>query len=113
MTKIKFFKKNSIFVGFECSGHTGYDDYGKDILCASISALTQGCALGVTKTLGIDAGIVRRDGDGYIKMELPADLSEEKLQNASMLMAVLYDAMSDLKGGYPKYIKMEVIENVY
>ena len=29
MTKFKFFKNDNNFVGFECSGHTGYDEYGK------------------------------------------------------------------------------------
>lgn len=113
MTKIKFFKKSNIFVGFECSGHAGYDDYGKDILCASISALTLGCVLGVTKTLGISASVSRKDNDGYLKMELPNGLSEDKLKSADLLISVLYEALSDLKNGYPKYIKMEVIENVY
>lgn len=113
MTKIKFFKKCNIFVGFECKGHTGYGDYGKDILCASISALTQGCALGVTKTLGIGAKITKNDNDGYLKMELPSGLGQEKAEKASLLISVLYDAMTDLKNGYPKYIKMEVIEDVY
>ncbi len=113
MTKIKFFKKCNIFVGFECSGHTGYDDYGKDILCASISALTQGCVLGVTKTLNIGAKVTKMDSDGYLKMELPSDLGQAKAEKASLIISVLYDAMCDLKNGYPKYIKMEVIENVY
>ena len=47
MTKIKFFKNKDIYTGFECSGHTGYEEFGKDVLCAAISSLTQGCALGI------------------------------------------------------------------
>ena len=47
MTDIKFFKNKGVFVGFECSGHTGFDAYGKDVLCATISGITQSIALGL------------------------------------------------------------------
>ena len=41
MTKITFYKKKDQFIGFEVSGHTGKDDYGKDLLCAEISTVSQ------------------------------------------------------------------------
>ena len=40
MTKITFHTtKTREYRGFTCEGHAGYADYGKDIVCASISAL--------------------------------------------------------------------------
>ncbi|MBP3476509.1 MAG: ribosomal-processing cysteine protease Prp [Lachnospiraceae bacterium] len=40
MTKITFHKtKAGEYLGFTCDGHAGYADYGKDIVCASISVL--------------------------------------------------------------------------
>lgn len=40
MTKITFHKtKAGEYRGFICNGHAGYADYGKDIVCASISVL--------------------------------------------------------------------------
>lgn len=40
MTKITFHKtKAGEYRGFTCEGHAGYADYGKDIVCASISVL--------------------------------------------------------------------------
>ena len=36
MTKITYFKKNNLYLGFEVSGHTGKDDFGKDLLCCEI-----------------------------------------------------------------------------
>lgn len=113
MTKIKIFKRKDIFVGIECSGHTGYDDYGRDIVCASVSSIVQGCILGITKTLGIRAKVNRKDKDGYIKMELPLNIDKELLDKAQLLIRVMMDSISDLLDGYSKYISMEVIENVY
>ncbi|MDD6811757.1 MAG: ribosomal-processing cysteine protease Prp [Lachnospiraceae bacterium] len=40
MTKVTFHKtKSGEYKGFICSGHAGFADYGKDIVCASISVL--------------------------------------------------------------------------
>ena len=40
MTKITFHTtKTGEYRGFTCKGHAGYADYGRDIVCASISVL--------------------------------------------------------------------------
>lgn len=40
MTKITFQKtRTGEYLGFTCDGHAGYADYGRDIVCASISVL--------------------------------------------------------------------------
>ncbi|MCQ2495302.1 MAG: ribosomal-processing cysteine protease Prp [Lachnospiraceae bacterium] len=42
MIKIILFKdKEHNPKGFQCSGHAGYSDYGTDIICASVSILSQ------------------------------------------------------------------------
>ena len=113
MTNIKFFRYNNRLVGFECLGHTGYEESGKDVLCASISTITQSIALGLRDVCNIDTLISRDDEMGYIKVEIPKDLSSDKLSGASVLLDTLFVTIKDLVEGYPKYIKMEVIEYVY
>ena len=113
MTSIKFFKRNDQFVGLECSGHTGYAEYDKDILCASLSGIIQSGILGFDKVLGIKGIMSRRDKDGYIKVELPHVLDQEKIDKAQILLETLLVSVQDLQEGYSSYISMEVIENVY
>ena len=113
MTDIKFFKKNEIFVGFECSGHTGYEEFGKDILCATVSGITQSVIIGLKDVCKINVKLNRRDKDGYIKAELPSKLELDKQRDAQVLLQTLYLSIKDLAEGYSKYISMEVIENVY
>ena len=110
MTKFKFFKNDNNFVGFECSGHTGYDDYGKDILCATISGITQSVVLGLTKVLNIKIGLKRNDKKGHLKVELPKDINSTQMREAQVLISTLYESISDLIIGYSGYISMEVIE---
>jgi len=113
MTKIKFFKTRDYFTGYECRGHTGYAEFGKDILCAALSGMTQSCMLGLTKVLGINIDLKKEDDDGYLKIELPKNLEESKFLNAQVLLNTLYVSIEDLIDGYSKYISMEVIENDY
>ena len=38
-------------MGFAVSGHAGYDDYGHDIVCASVTSAVQMTANGLTEVL--------------------------------------------------------------
>ena len=100
-------------MGFECSGHTGYAKFGKDILCAAISGITQSCMIGLQQVLDIEVSIDRNDDNGYLKVELPSNLDEAKLHSAQVLLKTLKLSIEDLCEGYSKYISMEVIENDY
>ena len=113
MTKCKFQKKQGKYISLECSGHTGYGEYGSDVLCAAISAITQSCLVGLTKVLRVKPNVKKDDDSGYLKIELPNNLDKDTYDKASMLMAVVYESIKDLKLGYSKYISMEVIEYVY
>ena len=113
MTKIKFFKRNDQFIGLECSGHTGYAEYNKDVLCASLSGIIQSGILGLNKVLNINGRLKRKDDEGYIKYELPKDLDKEIYSKSQVLLQTLYISILDLMEGYSKYISMEVIENDY
>ena len=39
MIKVRISKKNNIIESIKCNGHAGYDEYGKDIVCASFSTM--------------------------------------------------------------------------
>ena len=113
MTKIKFFKRNDQFIGLECSGHTGYAEYNKDVLCASLSGIIQSGILGLNKVLNINGKLNRKDEEGYIKYELPKNLDDKKLLDSQIILMTMYESIKDLCSGYSQYISMEVIEDVY
>ena len=113
MTKIKFFKVNENFVGVECSGHTGYAEFNKDILCASISSIIQSGILGLTKVISVNGKLSRDDEKGYIKFELPVNLDNNKLSHSQIIFKTMYESIKDLQKGYSQYISMEVIDDVY
>lgn len=97
-------------MGIECSGHTGYDDFGKDVLCATISGIVQSTYLGLSQVLGINVKLQRNIDNGYIKFELPKNIEDNNFKESQILLQTLYISIEDLCKGYSKYISMEVIE---
>lgn len=109
MTKIKFYKVDNKYFKIEATGHTGYAECGKDILCASVSSILQSGALGLKEVLKLNPTI-QNTTDGYILIELPIN---EKLQDAQVLFLTMLESIKDLQSGYSRYIKLEVIDYVY
>jgi uncharacterized protein YsxB (DUF464 family) len=113
MTNIKIYKKNENIVAFEISGHTGYNDSGKDILCAAISSISQSACLGITKVLKVNAVITRNDKKGFLKMVLPKNLDQDKLEQVQVILKTMQISLEDLLFDYSDYIKMEVQDEIY
>ncbi len=51
--------------GFICEGHANHAEYGKDIVCSAVSALTQATLLGLNR-YGAEMDVTR--GEGFIKV---------------------------------------------
>jgi uncharacterized protein YsxB (DUF464 family) len=66
--------------------------------------------LGLKNVLELDIKLVRNDKKGHIKVELPKDVNNDKMQKSQVLLNTLYESIKDLCIGYSSYISMEVIE---
>lgn len=113
MTNIKILTKNNDIVSFVVSGHTGYADYGKDIVCSAVSSITQSACLGIKKVLKINAVIKKDNKSGYLELKLPKDLSQQKLQEAQIILKTMQLSLTDLLSSYSDYIKLEVNDEIY
>ena len=51
MIQAKILRRNGRTAGFSVSGHAGYADSGKDIVCAAVSSAVQLTANGITVVL--------------------------------------------------------------
>ena len=110
MTVIKFYKQNNNFVKLKATGHTGYAEQGKDILCASVSSILGSLAIGLKMVLNLKIKYKENETDGSMLIEMPQNLNQEKLQKSNLLFEVAYVSLKDLKSGYSNYIKLEVID---
>ncbi|WP_099192360.1 ribosomal-processing cysteine protease Prp [Tepidibacter mesophilus] len=64
-----YVNKNGIIYGFEVSGHSGYEEYGKDIVCAAVSTIGQNTLTSI-KVYTKD-NVEERIESGYLKCILP------------------------------------------
>lgn len=108
MTAITFYKKQNHFTGFEIKGHTGKDDYGKDLLCCEISTLAQFAVMAIQEIEKAPAFV--EISDGYLKLKLKEKTSQS--EKISFLLNSCYAAFQSILEGESKFAKLEVKNDV-
>ena len=100
MIKIKINKTNNKFSSLIVSGHSNYDEHGKDIVCAGVSAIVTG---------GLNALIIEnkkkisyRVNDGYVNVDV-LDIEDDKLQ---LILDVIVVQLKTIEESYKKYVKI-------
>ena len=109
MTRITLFRSRSHAIGFEAEGHTGYAEEGSDIVCAAISALTQGAVIGLKEVIGLE--IALDISDGYMYCMLPKKISAAQQHDAELIlntMAASIASLAETNGDYMKLTDREV-----
>lgn len=105
MINILIIYNKSSIVEFSADGHSNFDELGKDIVCAAVSAVTQTAVIGLVDVLSIDVKLKRCDG--YLKCILPADLSVEDRRNANIVLDTMFSGLKSIQYGYKDYISIE------
>lgn len=92
--------------GYMVSGHAGYDEAGRDIICACVSVLTQNTANSIERFT--DDSIRGEMGEeGYLKVEFPDGISAE----SKLLMDSMISGLTDIVEAYGKqYLKIRFKE---
>ena len=109
MTTIKIVKNDLDIICVECSNHTGFAEYGKDIVCAGVSTLTQNAANSIQKLTNVKNNLVIDENKGFLKFELiDIDTTSLDYHDAQTILKSMLCGLEDLQKQYPKYIKLEV-----
>lgn len=85
---------------YAVDGHAEYAEAGQDIVCASVSTLTQYTAMLLEKFTFIEATVDKEDGVFEVKYD-PND-------TVKPIMTTMYQALLDLERQYPEHIKIYV-----
>ena len=95
---------NNEVQGFQIKGHANYAERGKDIICASISAIAQAATLGLLEVAKINPTIQKSDG------LLNVNITEyyERLDIRAILDTMVA-GIRNIAEQYPKNIKIEEI----
>ena len=94
MIKIKVTEKNISILG-----HADYDDYGKDIVCAAVSAITL-CSVEAIASFDVEAVDVKQSKDKLdIIINKQDDITKKLVNN-------MLNCLKELEKKYPKNIEI-------
>lgn len=87
MIEVYLKTKEKKIVGFQVSGHAGYAEIGKDIVCAAISVLSYNAINTLEEIIKLKEEIKYTIDDNFIDLEInPEKLSEDKMHDTQLTM---------------------------
>ena len=105
MITVELLHKEELLCGFVCSGHANRGEYGHDIVCSAVSAITQTCVLGICEVLNIDAA-VRVDDVNGIDCRLSSETDTISWQKAALLLQTMRAGLAAVEDAYPGTLKI-------
>ena len=107
MTKIIFFKRDGLYTGYEISGHSGYAEAGKDIVCSAISVLTINTANALDEINKEVLEVSSDEDKGYLSVRLKSF----KEESSQVLIKALELGLLGIQNEYgSKYCKVDYKE---
>ena len=98
MIRVNIKNKNGKVYEIVVKGHAGYDDYGKDIVCAAVSTMM---ITTVNNIICLDDSINYVEDAGLLKVSVKeeTEINQKLLSNVIMML-------EELKSQYPKNIEI-------
>ncbi len=96
---------NGHTTGFRISGHAGYEDSGKDIVCAAVSSAMQLAANGITEILHHDP--VLRVDENAVTLQTKKGCADP---GVFVLLDALRLQLEILEEQYPQFIQIHILE---
>ena len=118
MTKVVFYKHNGVFYGFHEVGHAGYGEFGTDIICSALSAMTMLIINTIEVSWGVDVNFEIDDETTDITVTVKEALpeyasSDEKQYAVSGLIQGYFYQLMDMIEDYGDYIDVEEEEKPF
>lgn len=105
MITISIFQKSGVYQGFEADGHAGYDENGRDIICAAVSVLTVNTVNSVQ--MFTKDKVIATEQDGNVRCIFPDPISAQTV----LLMDSMVLGLQSVEKKYGKpYIKVKIEE---
>lgn len=100
MIKVNIQKKGDVINKISITGHSGYQEAGSDIVCASVSSI---CITTVNAIIRMESGVIEYDEkEGYLTVDI-----KKHTTVIDILIENMLELLSELEEDYKKYIKIE------
>ena len=92
-------------MGYNITGHAGYDTKGEDIVCAAISVLAQTVLLSLADVCNIEEKYIEYSIDeGVMNVMISDDLDNDRYMEAEILLNTLEVGVRAIIENYPGYV---------
>lgn len=109
MIKIKMYRQtnDSTIRSFSIKGHADYDQSGKDIVCAGVSAI----AVGTVNSIEALTGVVlnHQTHHGLLKASRPDFIPQDQLMQVNLLLESMLVMLQTIEHSYGKYVAIQEI----
>ena len=108
MTTVSFLTEGTRITGFDVTGHSGFAEAGRDIVCAAVTSAVRLTEATVNDVFGLAANVKVREKSGSVSLRLPGGLSDRDEHAVQGLLSGLMLYFTELHDEYPDNI--EVLE---
>lgn len=105
MIEVRFLRRSDDLIGFTYDGHADYDEYGKDIVCAAVTAQCMMAYNGLDEIMKIRNRIDMDQDGGYLSVSIDSATPEE-IREAQILMETLLLGIKAIELQYGNFIKL-------
>ena len=105
MTHVEVKKNNNKIEEIKVKGHSDFANYGKDVCCAAVSAITFFTINGV-ESFSKDKNIINVD-IARKKGEIAINVNDVKCENTQKFLVLLVKHFQELKRQFPKNLKIK------
>ncbi|MCL0311774.1 ribosomal-processing cysteine protease Prp [Apilactobacillus sp. TMW 2.2459] len=108
MIKAKIIRNNNNIVKFEIRGHADAGEYGSDIVCSAVSALTISIVNGLDLVVNVHPKVTSDDlNGGLMIVEIPKIIDHDKQIMANALLDTFENGLKDISHNYSDYVKLQ------
>ncbi|WP_312654031.1 ribosomal-processing cysteine protease Prp [Proteiniclasticum sp.] len=105
MIEVRFLRKSGQLVAFTYEGHADFDEYGKDIVCAAVTAQCMMTYNGLDEVMKIRNVIDMNQDGGYLSVSIDSAAPDEK-KDAQILMETLLLGIKAIELQHGNFIKL-------
>lgn len=106
MIEIGFQRENSRWCSFQSSGHSGFQESGKDIVCAAISAILQTALLGILAFSHPKPNYTMKDA--YLSCHIEKNSSESEQTQIQSIFSTAVLGCLNIAIQYPTFVTVQL-----
>ena len=107
MINVKVSRKAGHIQSVELTGHAGFAEHGKDIVCAAVSALAIHTVNALIEVAHLDISVeVDQVEGGYLAFAMPI-LTRQEQEKADLLLNSFVLSLSQIKEEHNQYIQIK------